>query len=143
MQRAVGGMVPLDADQVELVLHHRRSDRLEGVVGEQIVEIALIGKLQPMMGEERLDQKLGEVAELHQARGGIAVDVGFGETTEIGEFAVAFPEEFEVTRFHKGNGCRRETKLLRRRNGHLSGFGWGGIGTHFRAVGFCTRRAMR
>ncbi len=142
MQRAVGGVVTLDADQVELVLHHGRSDRLEGMVGEQVIEVTLIGELQPMMGEECFDQEFGEGAELYQARGRIAVDVGFGEATEIGEFAVIFPEEFEVKRFHLGNGCRRKTKPLRGHDGHRSGFGWGGIGTHFRAVGFCKGRAM-
>jgi hypothetical protein len=64
------------------------------------------------------------------------VDVSFFETAQIGEFAVIFPEEFEVTRFHNGNGCCLEMKPLRGRDGRQSGFGWGGIGTHFRAVEF-------
>ena len=142
MQSTVGGVVSLDADQVELVLHHGRSNRLEGVVGEQVVKIALVGEFETVVGEECLNQKLGEGAELHQASRRIAVDVGFCETAEIGEFAVIFPEKFEVTRFHKGNGCRRETKPFRGHDGHRSGFGWGEFGTHFRAVRFCSRRAI-
>ena len=42
-------MVSLDADQLELVLHHGWSDRLECMVGEQVVEVALIGEFQSMM----------------------------------------------------------------------------------------------
>ena len=143
MQSTVGGVISLDPDQVELVLDHRRGDRFERVVGEQVVEVALVGELQPMMGEERLDQELGEGAELYQAGARIAVDVGFGEATEIGEFAVIIPQEFEVTRFHEEYGCRRKTKNRRRHCCLGGGFVWGKFGTHIRAVGYGTECAKR
>lgn len=95
-----------------------------------------------MVREQRLDQELGKSAELHQAGTRIAVDVCFGETAKVGEFAVIFPEVFEVTRFHKGYGWRGKTKI---RQWHCClrwGFVLGKFGTHIRAFGYGTGCAM-
>ena len=99
-ERTMSSMIPLDAEEVKLVLNHGGRDRFERRIVKQVVEIALVSLLQPLMGEHGFYHGLREGAEFHQTTGMIRMSVSLRKPAEVGEFFVVLPEKLEVLRIH-------------------------------------------